>query len=83
MRLCFLVKTRKAIGLRVAGGNKTGSTDAFGGAGAFMGCTGVPKAGDEEGIGSVGEGAARKRGAVRRPAGFERCIVVTRDPLSK
>lgn len=63
MRLCFLVNVRKANGRSVAGGSSIGRTVAFGGGlsagGAriaatlrgLMGCAGVPKAGDDEGIG--------------------------------
>jgi hypothetical protein len=66
VRLCFFVNVRKASGRNVAGGSRMGSTVGFaaglsaGGAriGAvlrgLMGCTGVPKAGEEEGIGLSG-----------------------------
>lgn len=66
VRLCFLVNVRKARGRRVAGGRSMGRTVGFaagfsaGGArmGAvlrgLMGWTGVPNAGDEEGIGFGG-----------------------------
>lgn len=63
--MCFFVNVRKASGRRVAGGSRIGSTVGFaglrmGGAriGAVLrggiGCTGVPNAGDEEGIGFSG-----------------------------
>lgn len=63
VRLCFLVKVRNARGRRVAGGSNMGRTVAFetgcsaGGARiaatrrGLIGWTGVPNAGDEEGIG--------------------------------
>jgi hypothetical protein len=59
VRLCFLVKVRNASGRRVGGGSKMGrivvGLSCGGGIGAvrltLMGWTGVPKAGDEEGIG--------------------------------
>ena len=66
MRLCFLVNVRNASGRNVAGGSSIGRTVDFatglraGGAriGAvlrgLMGCTGVPNAGDEDGMGSDG-----------------------------
>lgn len=66
VRLCFLVKVRKASGRRVAGGRSIGRTVDFaaglsaGGAliGAvlrgLMGWTGVPNAGDDEGMRSEG-----------------------------
>lgn len=62
VRLCFFVNVRKASGLSVAGGNSIGKTVALtgglseGGAriGAvrrgFTGWTGVPNAGDDEGM---------------------------------
>lgn len=64
VRLCFLVKVRKAIARRLAGGKRMGRMEAFG-AGAsevfigfelklgLIGCMGVAKAGEEEGMGSV------------------------------
>lgn len=70
VRLCFFVKVRNATGLRVVGGRSTGRIETFGGGAAglkvFRGCTGVPKPGEEEGIGfaegwdgvSVSEGMA-------------------------
>ena len=66
VKLCFLVNVRKASGLKVAGGSNMGSTVGFaagfraGGAliGAVlrgcMGWTGVPNAGEEDGIGFSG-----------------------------
>jgi hypothetical protein len=59
VRLCFFVKVRNASGLRVAGGSKMGrivvGLSCGGGIGAvrltLMGWTGVPKAGEEDGIG--------------------------------
>lgn len=65
VRLCFFVKVLNASGRRVAGGNNIGRTVDFatglraGGAriGAVLrgliGCTGVPNAGDEEGMASA------------------------------
>jgi hypothetical protein len=62
VRLCFLVNVRNASGRSVAGGRSTGRTVDFGGGfsagGAriaavlreLMGWTGVPNAGDDEGI---------------------------------
>ena len=62
VKLCFFVNVRNARGLSVAGGSSMGNTVALtgglreGGAriGAVrrgcMGCTGVPNAGDDEGI---------------------------------
>lgn len=64
VRLCFLVKVRNASGLSVAGGSNIGRTVDFatglrdGGAriGAVLrgliGCTGVPNAGEDDGIAS-------------------------------
>lgn len=64
VRLCFLVKVRNASGRKVAGGSRIGKTAAFGcnAGGArmaatrrgLMGCAGVPKAGEDEGIGFAG-----------------------------
>lgn len=66
VRLCFLVNVLKASGRSVAGGSNIGRTVDFatglskGGAriGAvlrgLMGCTGVPNAGEEDGMGSAG-----------------------------
>lgn len=66
MRLCFLVKVRKAMGRKVAAGSEMGRTvgrvvvslsiralnrGRFGATGGRIGCAGVAKAGDEEGIG--------------------------------
>lgn len=59
VRLCFFVKVRKATGLNIAGGRLIGRIVAGlscgGGIGAvllgFMGWTGVPNAGEDEGIG--------------------------------
>ena len=70
VKSCFFVNVRNASGLNVAGGNIIGSTvDAFWAAdfsngGAFMGavrrgrigCAGVPKAGEEEGMTFPGVG---------------------------
>lgn len=60
VRLCFLVKVRKAKGRKVAGGRRTGRILAFAAAVVTlkgrMGWTGVPKAGDEDGIGFKGAG---------------------------
>jgi hypothetical protein len=54
VRLYFLVNVLKARGLKVAGGNIIGRMLAFGAAAAelkdLIGCTGVPKAGDDDGI---------------------------------
>jgi len=61
VRLCFFVKVLKASGRRVAGGRSIGSTAGFAGLRAGgarigavlrgrMGWTGVPNAGDDEGI---------------------------------
>lgn len=64
VRLCFLVKVRNASGRSVAGGSNIGRTVDFatglreGGAriGAVLrgliGCTGVPNAGEDEGMAS-------------------------------
>lgn len=56
VRECFLVKVRKANGRSVAGGRMIGRMAAFGAltAKGFGGWTGVPKAGDEEGIADEG-----------------------------
>lgn len=60
VRLCFLVNVRNAKGRKVAGGRRIGSMLAFAGAAAGlkgrMGCAGVAKAGDDEGIGFKGAG---------------------------
>ena len=60
VKLCFLVKVRKARGRNVAGGRRTGSMLAFAAAAVTlkgrMGWIGVPNAGDEEGIGFNGAG---------------------------
>lgn len=62
VKLCFFVKVRKARGRKVAGGRRIGNMLAFGamaaGLNGFMGCTGVPNAGDDEGIGFEGAGVA-------------------------
>ena len=56
------MKVLKARGRRVAGGSRIGRTLAFVGAAAalkcLIGCTGVAKAGEEEGIGFGGAGVA-------------------------
>lgn len=60
VRLCFLVKVRKATGRSVVGGRRIGRMDTLGGAtgtglATFVGYTGgVPKPGDEENVGFVG-----------------------------
>jgi hypothetical protein len=59
VRLCFLVKVLNASGRKVAGGSRIGRIVEglnCGGAIGFVlrgkiGCAGVPKAGEEEGIG--------------------------------
>lgn len=54
VRLCFFVKVRKAIGRSVAGGRSMGNIEGLGGSGGLygrIGWTGVPKAGEEEGMG--------------------------------
>jgi hypothetical protein len=60
VKLCFLVNVLKARGRKVAGGRRIGSILALTGAPAglkgFMGYAGVPKAGDDEGIGFKGAG---------------------------
>jgi hypothetical protein len=60
VKLCFLVNVLKAKGRRVAGGRRTGSMPALTGAAVtlkgLIGCAGVPKAGDDEGIGFKGAG---------------------------
>ena len=70
VRLCFFVKVLKANGLKVAGGSSTGSMLVFGGATVtlkgLMGCAGVPKAGDDDGIGLRGAGVG---GALNMRAG--------------
>jgi hypothetical protein len=61
VRLCFLVKVLKASGLNVAGGSKMGNiVEGLNWGGAMglarrgrIGCAGVPKAGEEDGIGFV------------------------------
>ena len=58
VRLCFFVKVRKACGRSVAGGRIMGRMDGLRAAGAGigavfrgrMGCAGVPKAGEDEGM---------------------------------
>lgn len=53
VRLCFFVNVRKARGRKVAGGRSMGSMEGLGGSlggGARIGWTGVPKAGEDEGI---------------------------------
>ena len=71
VRLCFFVKVRKAKGRSVAGGSKMGNIEGFeGSSGGLLsrrGWTGVPKAGEDEGMGSgpAGVGPLRNRGAVR------------------
>lgn len=67
MRLCFLVKVRKASGRNVAGGSRIGKMVALAGGGGAKGlrvCAGVPKAGEEEGIMSEAEAAAAGRAGV-------------------
>jgi hypothetical protein len=71
VRLCFFVNVRNAKGRKVAGGRRIGKMLAFAGAAVglkgCMGYAGVPKAGDEEGIGFNGAGVfgALNIGAVR------------------
>lgn len=53
MRECFLVNVRKASGRRVAGGRMMGRIGALGPgptAKGLRGWTGVPKAGEEDGM---------------------------------
>ena len=70
VRLCFLVKVRKATGRRVAGGRSMGSIERFDGAGGScwrIGCAGVPNAGEDEGMELACEGieVVLNRGVVR------------------
>lgn len=71
VRLCFFVKVRKARGRKVAGGRRIGSILPLVGTAAALngriGCAGVAKAGDEEGIGfaGAGVGGGLKMGAAR------------------
>ncbi len=71
VKLCFFVNVRNANGRKVAGGRIIGRMLAFDGAAAglkgLIGYAGVPKAGDEEGIGFNGAGVlgALKIGAAR------------------
>ena len=71
VKLCFFVNVRKAKGLKVAGGSKIGSILDFDGAAetlkGLMGCAGVAKPGEEEGIGfkSAGLDGDRNKGAAR------------------
>jgi len=62
VRLYFLVKVLKARGRSVAGGSIIGSILALTGAATalkgLIGCTGVAKAGEEDGIGFSGAGVA-------------------------
>lgn len=73
VRLCFLVKVRKASGRRVAGGSRMGRMAAFAGAvtvNGRRGWAGVPKAGDEEGMEESGScWAARFLGAKKGATG--------------
>lgn len=72
VRLCFLVKVRNARGRNVAGGRRMGRMAAFDGADTLKGLsgwTGVPKAGEEEGIEDEGMLAARFLGAKNGVAG--------------
>lgn len=54
VKLCFFVSVRNANGRRVAGGSITGNilgrVGCALGSGNGIGCTGVAKAGEEEGI---------------------------------
>lgn len=71
VKLCFFVNVRNANGRRVAGGSIIGSMLALAGAGpglkGLIGYAGVPKAGEEDGIGLNGPGVfgALKFGAAR------------------
>jgi hypothetical protein len=69
VKLCFFVNVRKARGRRVAGGNSTGSMLGFdtGATNGRIGCAGVAKAGEEDGMGlsGAGVGGGRKMGAAR------------------
>lgn len=60
VRLCFFVNVRNAKGRSVAGGRRIGRTLGFARGAAsskgLMGCTGVAKAGEEEGMGFWGAG---------------------------
>lgn len=56
VRLCFLVNVRKANGRSVAAGKEMGRIEGVVGSEVCFcrsGCTGVPKAAEEEGIGLV------------------------------
>lgn len=71
VKLCFLVKVRKARGRNVAGGRRIGSMLPLMGTAVTLngriGCAGVAKAGEEEGIGLAGVdvGGGLKMGAAR------------------
>lgn len=59
VKLCFFVKVRNANGLKVAGGRRIGRIVALVGGAMANGlsvCAGVPKAGDEDGMGFEGAG---------------------------
>jgi hypothetical protein len=62
VKLCFFVNVRKARGRNVAGGSRIGRMLAFGAIAAalkgLMGCAGVAKAGEEEGIGLFDAGVS-------------------------
>lgn len=76
VKLCFFVKVRNASGLNVAGGRRIGKIVALVGGAMANGlrvCAGVPKAGDEDGIGFGGAGVL---GANMDAAwGFRGCIL--------
>lgn len=56
VRECFFVNVRKASGRSVAGGKMMGRIAALGALtlNGFSGCTGVPNAGDDDGIADEG-----------------------------
>ncbi len=81
VRLCFFVKVRKATGRRVGGGSKMGNTVGGGrtavGMWGFNGCSGVPNAGEDDGISDDAvAGGGDDRDAVRF-AGLKALIITS------
>ena len=85
VKLCFLVKVRKAMGRSVAGGRAIGRIeDLIGGSIGLckpMGCTGVPKPGEDEGMifGCIGVGPLRNLNVLRDTASSLSTIMI--NPL--
>ncbi len=72
VKLCFFVNVRNASGRNVAGGKRMGSIVALEGGAIENGlrvCAGVPKAGEDDGIGFKVEGVGALEGNIEATLG--------------